>query len=273
MLGSAKADDDLDVDVSLVIEPEESESPLEDENFDASEFSNIMAGLKQAAPGGAVEQVVPPHEVREKFLGLSAEMPDAPDSDPDEMMSLPDEADPEVQQAFNDAYLATRYSEGDEVETPDGVGVVIDVFTSDDTFADTAIEATDSSPTYIVATEGGRPAWEQYSAADIQQTTIEVEGVDDATDAAAEAEAMMDTHLADAETEAEGIAELGVTDWDYPSSWRKSPTPNRVILLKAWAGMDGSFSGCEREMRGEIGRTAPFCAAMKDRVLLTEQWR
>jgi hypothetical protein len=172
-----------------------------------------------------------------------------------------------------DAQLATRYSEGDEVETPDGVGVVIDVFTSDDTFADTAIEATDSSPTYIVATEGGRPAWEQYSAADIQQTTIEVEGVDDATDAAAEAEAMMDTHLADAETEAEGIAELGVTDWDYPSSWRKSPTPNRVILLKAWAGMDGSFSGCEREMRGEIGRTAPFCAAMKDRVLLTEQWR
>lgn len=100
-----------------------------------------------------------------------------------------------------------------------------------------------------------------------------MEGVDDATDAAAEAEAMLDTHLADADTDADTIAELGVTDWDYPPSWRQSPTPNRVILLKAWAGMNGSFDGCQREMRGEIGRTAPFCAAMKDRVLLTEQWR
>jgi len=169
--------------------------------------------------------------------------------------------------------LATRYSGGDEVETPDGRGVVIDVLQEDDTFAGTAIEASTSSPTYLVATEGGRPAWDQFNASDLQQTTIEVEGVDDPTDAAAEAEAAMDLHLAEENTGADSIAELGVTDWDYPPSWRKSPTPNRVILLKAWAGMDGSFDGCQREMRGEIGRTAPFCAAMKDRVLLTEDWR
>jgi len=173
----------------------------------------------------------------------------------------------------NGAELATRYGEGDEVETPDGVGVVIDVFESDDTFAGRAVEASESSPTYVVATEGGRPAFDLFSASDLSKTTIEVEGVDDATDAAAEAEAMLDTHLADADTDADSIAELGVTDWDYPPSWRQSSTPNRVILLKAWAGMNGSFDGCQREMRGEIGRTAPFCAAMKDRVLLTEQWR
>jgi len=271
--GNAKADEELDVDVGIRIEPETDESPLADEEFDPSEFSNLMQGLKAGAPGGAVEQVVPPHEMREMILGLDPEPPDAPDADPDAMMSLLDETDERVQETFSDAYLATRYSEGDEVETPDGIGVVIDVFTSDDTFADTAIEATDSSPTYIVATEGGRPAWEQYSASALQATAIEVEGVDDPTDAAAEAEAMLDTHLAAADTEADTVAELGVTDWDYPPSWRKSPTPNRVILLKAWAGMNGSFDGCQREMRGEIARTAPFCAAMLDRVLLTEQWR
>jgi len=272
LLGDAKADETLDVDVALVIQPEDAESPLVDEEFDADEFSQTMQGLKAAAPGGAVEQLVPPHEVRETFLGLSAEPPEAPDAD-GAMMALPDETDERVQETFRDAYLATRYSEGDEVETPDGVGVVVDVFQSDDTYAGQAVEASEASPTYVVATEGGRPAFGLFSATDLEATTIEVEGVDDATDAAAEAEAMMDAHLAEAGTDADSVAELGVTDWDYPPSWRKSPTPNRVILLKAWAGMDGSFSGCQREMRGEIGRTAPFCAAMKDRVLLTEQWR
>ena len=273
LFNDAKADRDLDADVELVIEPPEAENPLNDENVDPEEFSQLMQGLKAAAPGGAVEQVVPPHEVRETFLGLSPELPDAPDDGPDAMASLPNEADPRVRETFRDAYLATRYGEGDEVETPDGVGVVIDVFESDDTFAGRAVEASESSPTYVVATEGGRPAFGLFSASELEATTIEVEGVDDATDAAAEAEAMLDTHLADADTDADTIAELGVTDWDYPPSWRQSPTPNRVILLKAWAGMNGSFDGCQREMRGEIGRTAPFCAAMKDRVLLTEQWR
>jgi len=186
------------------------------------------------------------------------------------MAGLPDEADPQVREAFNDAYLATQYSEGDEVETPDGVGVVVDVITADETFAGTAIEASESSPTYIVATEGGQPAWQDYKASDLEATTIEVEGVDP-VDAAAEAEAMAD--LAAATPDGGEHADLGVTDWNYPPSWEDSPTPNRVILLKAWAGMGGSFDGCEREMRGEIGRTAPFCAAMKDRVLLTEEWR
>jgi hypothetical protein len=273
MFGDAKAGREIEGDVGLVIEPPEAENPLEDEAVDPSEFSSLMQGLKAAAPGGAVEQVVPPHELRETFLGLSPEPPEAPDADEGAVMALPDETDDRVQQTFREAYLGTRYSEGDEVETPDGRGVVIEVFQEDDTFAGQAVEASEASPTYVVATEGGRPAFDLLSASDLSKTTIEVEGVDDATDAAAEAEAMIDTHLAEADTDADSVAELSVTDWDYPPSWRKSPTPNRVILLKAWAGMDGSFDGCQREMRGEISRTAPFCAAMKDRVLLTEDWR
>jgi hypothetical protein len=275
----AKADESVDVDVSLVIEPEESDSPLEDENFNADEFSQTMSALKAAAPGGAVEQLVPPHEVRETFLGLDPEPPDAPDTDAD-ALALPDETDERVEEAFRDAYLATRYEAGDEVETPSGVGVVIDVLEEDGTFAGTAIEASTQSPTYIVATEGGRPAWEEFKASDIQQTTIEVEGVDDPTDAAAEAQAMADLAAATESDIGPDGAKLGVTDWDYPPSWKQSPTPNRVILLKAWAGMNGQFDCGGDCCKGEIvgsglspGAANEFCASMKDRVLLTEQWR
>jgi hypothetical protein len=128
MLGDAKADESLDVDVSLVIEPEESESPLQDENFSADEFSNVMSGLKQAAPGGAVEQLVPPHEIRETFLGIDPEPPEAPDGDPDAMMSLPDEADERVQEAFRDAYLEGNNSFSDVPVIPTGLEELSDAW-------------------------------------------------------------------------------------------------------------------------------------------------
>lgn len=79
--------------VKLVIEPEQDESPLANPNFDASEFSATMDGLKQAAPGGAVEQVISPEAIVETFLKL----------DPDEVMPDTeeepiDESNPQVQQ-------------------------------------------------------------------------------------------------------------------------------------------------------------------------------
>jgi predicted Zn-dependent protease with MMP-like domain len=69
-----------------------------------------MSGLKAAAPGGAVEQLVPPHEIREMFLDIAPEKPDPPESDGDDVpqpaaMSLPDETDPQIQEMFRDAYL------------------------------------------------------------------------------------------------------------------------------------------------------------------------
>ncbi|AFH22664.1 hypothetical protein OSG_eHP32_00050 [environmental Halophage eHP-32] len=256
MLGSAKADDDLDVDVSLVIEPEESESPLEDENFDAGEFSNIMSGLKQAAPGGAVEQVVPPHEVRETFLGLSAEMPDAPGSDPDEMMSLPDETDPQVQETFSEAYLARQYSEGDVVQSPQGLGVVTAVETEPFTGKNgEEIDASDSSPTYIVGLKDQRVGVGFYSASELDSTEMPDTGVDDP--------------VGELETEANsGTAELAETTFGIPDSWEESPKPNRLILLDAWSSMGGSFDGARRELG-----SPRLAASMKDRVLQWEGWR
>lgn len=87
------ADGEEAPDVKLVIEPEEDESPLANPNFDASEFKAAMSGLKQAAPGGAVEQVITPEAIVETFLKL----------DPDEVMPDTDEqpideSNPQVQQ-------------------------------------------------------------------------------------------------------------------------------------------------------------------------------
>lgn len=87
------ADGDEAQDVKLVIEPEQDESPLANPNFDASEFKSTMDGIKAAAPGGAVEQVVKPESIVETFLKL----------DPDEVMPDSeeepiDESNPQVQQ-------------------------------------------------------------------------------------------------------------------------------------------------------------------------------
>ena len=53
----------------------------------------------------------------------------------------------------------------------------------------------------------------------------------------------------------------------------ESETPARVIALKAWSGMGGRFTGCVREMRGNVSRPNAFCADFKDRILGWEGWR
>lgn len=86
------ADGEEAPEVKLVIEPEEDESPLANPNFDAGEFKSVMDGIKAAAPGGAVEQVITPEALVETFLKL----------DPDEVMpdteeEAIDESNPQVQ--------------------------------------------------------------------------------------------------------------------------------------------------------------------------------
>ena len=154
------------------------------------------------------------------------------------------------------------FSEGDEVDTPSGMGVVVEIRTEpfegpsgDD------VDASDDSPAYVVAVEDGAKV---YRADDLSDGSIDVEGVDDpSSDLADEAEAM----LADVEAADDGRR------FNYPDSWDESPTPNRIILLKAWAGLGGRFTSCRREMTGEIASPARFCASMKDSVLQWEGWR
>jgi hypothetical protein len=110
LFGDAHADEKIGVTLDLRIRPEQAESPLRDEEFSPQEFSQTMSGLKAAAPGGAVEKLVPPHEIREMFLDIDPEQPDPPESETDDVpqpaeLSLPDETDPQVQKTFRDAYL------------------------------------------------------------------------------------------------------------------------------------------------------------------------
>lgn len=72
-----------------------------------------------------------------------------------------------------------------------------------------------------------------------------------------------------------GVDDPGV-GWDeYPDSWEESEQPNRLILLKAWASMGGTWRGCFREMSTNMTPKGArkLCSSMKDEVYGTERWR
>ena len=265
LTGSAQGDETLDVDVGIEIRPAEDENPLHDEELDADAFSNLMSGVKQAAPGGATEQILPPHEVRETILGLDPEPPDAPDADGsppvDSAAALPDETDDRVRDAFNDAYLARQYAEGDVVQSPQGLGIVSGVETEPFEGKNGEVDASSSSPTYVVALKDARVGVDFYSASELDSAEMPDTGVDDPT---AELAA---TH-GDRTWAAMGDAELAETTFGIPESWQESDKPDRLILLDAWSSMGGTFRGARKELGSNR-----LAASMKDRVLQWEGWR
>jgi hypothetical protein len=68
-------------------------------------------------------------------------------------------------------------------------------------------------------------------------------------------------------------SEYAELDFTMPESWRESDTPARVIALKAFQGMGGSFTGCKREMRSEVSDPDEFCGAFLDETLQYPFWR
>lgn len=171
---------------------------------------------------------------------------------------------------------ATRLGEGDPVQTPQGFGVVAEVRTEEFEGKDGSVEASESSPTYVVALKDASVGVGFYSASELSQSELPETDVDDPAD-----------DLASQSANSDGVADrvlqalnLRSNDWTMPESWRESDTPARVILLKAWAGMNGQFDCgggcCKGEMlsSGMSERGAnQFCAAMKDEVLQWEGWR
>lgn len=163
----------------------------------------------------------------------------------------------------------TRFGEGDEVMTPQGAGVVVEVRTEDFEGKDgETVDASESSPTYVVGLKDGRVGVGFYSASQLRETELVVEGVDDPT---GDLPALVDNVGTNGLWSV--LASNQETTFDFPDSWEESDTPARVILLKAWAGLGGRFSSCVREMSGEVRNPEPFCASMKDRVLQWEGWR
>lgn len=152
----------------------------------------------------------------------------------------------------------TRYSEGDEVDTPEGVGVVVEIRTEDFEGPDGDVEASEDSPAYVVGTQDGASV---FRASDLEETTIDADVDNPEQELAGEETANVTANQ-----------DTGRT-FDYPPSWRKSETPNRLILLKAWAGLGGRHTSCVRELRGEVVSPNRLCASMKDAVLQWEGWR
>mgnify|MGYP000712769093 FL=1 len=127
------------------------------------------------------------------------------------------------------------------------------------------MDATEDNPVYAVVVEDESVGVGFYRESELGEGELPETDVEDPT---GELEAMAD--IADATEETEALQD-GFFEW--PQSWVDSETPARVIALKAWAGMNGSFTGCRREMRGKISRPSAFCADFKDRIYGTEQWR
>jgi hypothetical protein len=199
------------------------------------------------------------------------EVLDFPLDDMDEPEDVVDElSTEETEAAWQDIMgvdaLATQYSEGDTVQTPQGIGVVADIITSgfeDDSGEER--EASDNSPLYAVLLQDGRVMSEFYKASQLSDAELPETDVENPTE---ELEAMMDIHNGIEDDEAEALR------FEWPQSWVDSDTPARVIALKAFAGMGGSFDGCEDEMRGNIsGDPADFCADFMDRLVGHPYWR
>jgi uncharacterized protein (DUF736 family) len=188
---------------------------------------------------------------------------DFPVDDMDEPEDVVDElSTEETEAAWQDIMgvdaLATQYSEGDAVQTPQGIGVVSGVFTS--SFDD--VEASSNSPAYAVALKDARVGSEFYKASQLEEAELPDVDVDEPS---SDIEAMLDIAAAtDGEYEA--------LDWTMPESWRESETPARVILLKAWADMNGQFDCDGACCMGDL-KDAELCASMKDEVLGTDEWR
>lgn len=66
---------------------------------------------------------------------------------------------------------------------------------------------------------------------------------------------------------------VGFSDW--PDSWEESEQPARLIALKAWSSMGGTWRGCFRDMSEEMTPRASrkFCSSFKDEIYGTEMWR
>jgi hypothetical protein len=274
--GNAHAEGGIDVDVGMEIRPDDATSPLQDDEFDAGEFSTLMDGLATAAgPKGGADTIVPKRVILETFL----------DMDPDEILdeegtadlAALDESDPRVRDAFERAMgaggmpaeLANQYEPGkDIVDTPEGKGLVVEVLTETKTIDEDAegvpdeIEASADSPTYVVTlAETSGPPIGFFKASDLEATEVnaDVEPVDSLDEEEAAA-------IANGECPTGEDAELAGGSWSPPESWRKADVPARLIALDAFQSMGGDFDGCEREMRGSVRTPQQFCGAFMDYV-------
>jgi len=247
--------------LQLKIRPKREENPvksLTDEEI--SRMNTYISTLATAAGPQAGPTALVDREAILEVMDFPVE-----EMSPEDMAEEVD--DEEAAEAWQDLMLPealAEFDDGASVDTPDGFGIIDDIITEgsvDD------MDASDDDPMYAVVVEDESVGVGFYREGDLSDASVDdLPGPDDPT---SELEAMADIHNATGDTEA---LQDGFFEW--PESWEDSEQPARVIALKAWAGMGGSFTGCTREMRGSLtGSPDRFCADFKDRLYGTEQWR
>lgn len=160
-----------------------------------------------------------------------------------------------------------RYSEGDVVDTPDGLGVVSEIRT--EAFEDTddeELDASSDSPVYVVALESEDKTVGFYRASDLNASEFPDDLPENPEEDIAE------------EQNGNAVAANQEGFFEWPQSWVDSEQPARLIALRAWASMGGrhgggSPGGCTSTMRGKVISPDRWCADFKDRILGWEGWR
>lgn len=244
---------------------------FEQTESDKTENQNRRASMLQASGLGMTLST-------EQKLDFIQDGPEAVEMD-DQPPELPvNEEHPDVQDAFHsfnqtDVSENQRYSEGDVVDTPDGLGVVSEIRTEDFDGTEGEIEASEDSPVYVVATEDEDSPVGFFTASELSASEFpEIDAENPEGDLAENTAATLDRLLGLLSRNQEGF-------FEWPESWVESDTPARVIALRAWANMGGRHGGgspgvgCTSTMRGKIADPDRFCADFKDRILGWEGWR
>ena len=240
------------------ITPPTEDNPVKSLDTETIERMNTYVSALNAASG---PQAGPTSLVSREELLEVLEFPVEEIEEPAEMAEEIAESE-EAEAAWKDVMgvetLATQYSEGDVVQSPQGLGVISGVFTS--SFDD--VEASDNSPTYAVALQDERVGSEFYKASQLSSAEFPEIDVENPVE---DVEALLNIdHAVEGDYEA--------LDWTNPESWRESATPARLIALKAWADMNGQFDCGGACCMGDL-RDEELCASLKDFILGTEEWR
>jgi len=180
-----------------------------------------------------------------------------------------------------------QYDAGEKVmlNSEDEMGTIVELHTDTFELGGQSFDATQETPLYVVAAESATYIVDNAELVQEDWSTDEP-GVEPTPEALAEGGEMKNNYddVSDptvddpfpertvnevaGQIDAGDIDGAGIGFDSYPESWRESDRPARLILLDAWTSMGASFSGCRREMG-----SARFCAAMKDEVYGTTEWR
>lgn len=251
--------------------------------------SNTIA----TATGGNPFAVMTVPEYREQVLGWKPEKGSMAEDMGDEQMeaATPEDLDPlennevdeddeRVQEQFE--RLNVSYSEGDWVETPDGVGFVDD-WTTEGSVDDKEGSSDDPLYAVVLAEEPKTDFYHESELESAQEPSVGPENPEE------ELQEAMDS---EEDRENKSLSDLTLRDllgaltrsnqtpgfFEWPDSWKESETPARIIAMKAWVSMGarhggGSPGGCTSSMRGQIADPDRFCADLKDRIYGTDLWR